>query len=127
MLEEYELLDIKAENEALSESEINRMRVIHSEMQKIWLKEETKAKQHSRDRDVKEGDRNTAYFHTVANQRRKILVHSLEGPNGPTSDLGDMLDIATSFYKDLFKKENRDGFSLAEDFFSQDEKVLVER
>jgi hypothetical protein len=127
MMEEYEFLDIKTENGTLSELENKRMRFIHSEMQKIWLKEETKAKQRSRDRDIKEGDRNTAYFHAVANQRRrKTLVHSLEGPNGPTSDLGDMLDIATSFYKDLFQKENRDGFSLADDFFSQDEKVSAE-
>jgi hypothetical protein len=37
-----------------------------------------------------------------------------------------MLDIATSFYKDLFQKENRDGFSLADNFFSQDEKVSAE-
>jgi hypothetical protein len=49
MMEEYELLDIKAANGTLSESENKRMRFIHSEMQKIWLKEKTKAKQHSRD------------------------------------------------------------------------------
>lgn len=34
-----------------------------------------------------------------------------------------MLNIATSFYKDMFKKEDKNGFSLSEDFFSSEEKV----
>ena len=81
------------------------MKFIHTELQKIWLQEETKAKQRSRDRDIKEGDRNTAYFHAVANQRRrKTLIHSLDGPNGPVNDIKDMLGVAEDFYKDLLKK-----------------------
>jgi hypothetical protein len=76
---------------------------IYAEMHNLWLKEEVKAKQRSTDRDIKEGDRNVTYFHFVANQRRrKMLVHSLDGPDGPITDEADMLDLATSFYKNLF-------------------------
>jgi exonuclease III len=96
MMEEFDLLDIKSESEALSEAELARLKEINLEMKKLWLKEETKAKQHSRDKDILEGDRNTAYFHAVANQRRrKTLISSLEGPEGQTSDLSEMLDIAS--------------------------------
>jgi uncharacterized protein YdcH (DUF465 family) len=124
LMEEYDSLDIEAENEALSDSELARMREIHLEMQKLWLKDEIIAKQRSRDRDIIEGDKNTAYFHAVANQRRrKTLIHSLDGPNGPTSNLGEMLEIATSFYKNIFQAEDRVGISLTEDFFTPEEKV----
>jgi hypothetical protein len=97
-------------------------------MHNLWLKEEVKAKQRSRDRDIKEGDRNTSYFHAVANQRRrKMLVHSLDGPDGPATGEKEMIDLATSYYKDLFKLEESSSCSLADDFFSADEKITLEQ
>jgi hypothetical protein len=91
LMEEYDLLDIKAESSELSTEEQARLKQIYSEMNLLWLKEEIKAKQRSRDRDIKEGDRNTAYFHAVSNQRRKMLVHSLDGPDGPVQDENAMM------------------------------------
>ena len=111
-------MDIKSETTPLSDVENVRMQNILKELRYIWIKEETKARQRSRDRDILEGDRNTKYFNDVANQRRrKTLIHSLVGPDGPTSDTRDMLKIASDFYKDLFKKEDRGGFNLRQDFF----------
>jgi hypothetical protein len=83
-----------------------------------------KAKQRSRDRDIKEGDRNRTYFHSVANHRRRnMLVHSLDGPDGPITDEAGMLDLATSFYKNPFKKEVPSRYRIADNFFSTDERV----
>ena len=108
----------------LGVAETNRLNFVHGELKKIWLQEEIRAKQRSRDRNIKEGDRNTAYFHAVANQRRrKTLIHSLDGPNGPVTEVDEMLKVASDFYKDLFKKENPSGFSLQNIFFSASEKV----
>ena len=101
---------------------------IYDEMNNLWLKEEIKAKQRSRDRDIKEGGRNTAYFPAVANQRRrKMLVHSLDGPDGPITDEKGMLVFATNFYKDLFGCEAPSGFRLQQDFFSEEERLSVDQ
>jgi hypothetical protein len=51
-MEECDGLDIKADTDNISNQEQFRIRVINSKMQKIWLKEEVKAKQRSRGRDV---------------------------------------------------------------------------
>jgi hypothetical protein len=37
------------------------------------------------------------------NQRRKTFIHSLDGPDG-RPDVGDMIDVASNYYKDHFKK-----------------------
>jgi hypothetical protein len=118
MMLEYDVLDIKSETEELSSDEKKRMKEIHAEMNRIWLKEEIKAKQRSKDRDIKEGDRNTSYFHTVINERRrKTLVHSLRGADGPIIDQKEMLGVAVDFYKELFRKEERCRCSLSDSFF----------
>ena len=62
------------------------LKAIYDELHNIWLKEEIKPKQRSRGLDIKEGDGNTSYFHALANQRRmKMLIYSLEGPDGHVS------------------------------------------
>ena len=47
------------------------MDLIVQDLENIWNLEEIKARQRSRDRNVKEGDRNTSYFHALANQRAR--------------------------------------------------------
>ena len=122
--EEYDKLDIKSETVQLSEVENLRMKELLSRLHNLWIVEEVKARQRSRDRDILEGDRNTRYFQAVANQRRrKTIINKLEGHAGTTTDVKDMLGIATDYYKDLFKKEDRTGFRINNNFFAAEEKV----
>lgn len=124
LMEKYDKLDIKLETSELSDQEKSRMKEIYPELQNHWLKEEVKAKQKSRARDISEGDRNTTYFHAMANQRRrKMFIHSLDGLEGPVTETVDLLKVAGDFYKNLCKAESRKGFSLNQDFFSSEEKV----
>lgn len=70
------------------------------ELEKLWALEEIKMRQRSRDRNILEGDRNTAYFQAIANQRaRKKYISSLMGPNGLIEDQEGMSKIAVDFYK----------------------------
>jgi gamma-glutamylcyclotransferase (GGCT)/AIG2-like uncharacterized protein YtfP len=71
LLKELDMLDTKLEKEGLQPGEKMRMKKISEDIEAIWRMEEIKAKQRSRDRNIKEGDRNTAYFHAVANQRNR--------------------------------------------------------
>jgi hypothetical protein len=89
--------------------------------------EEIQARQRSRERDIKEGDQNTAYFFAVANQKkRNKTISCLEGDDGILEDTNCMIDHAFGFYKELFGEEHRDNISLGEDFWEEHEKVTEE-
>jgi hypothetical protein len=67
---------------------------------------------------IKEGDRNTIYFHVVANhRRRKTLVHSIDGPDGEVNRIEDIIQVATQYYKDMFKFEHRPMINVNNGFF----------
>jgi hypothetical protein len=60
----------------------------------------------------------------VANQRRrKTNVHTIEGPDGAVESTEEIIEVATQYYKELFKFEPRPNIKLSEHFFSEEEKV----
>jgi hypothetical protein len=86
-----------------------------------------KTRQRARERDIREGDTNTKYFHAVANQRkRKMTVCNMNGPKGIVETTKEILKVASNYYKDLFKYEARPDINIDEHFFSQEEKVSEE-
>jgi hypothetical protein len=79
----YEKLDIRVESVNLIDREKVEMNNISEELNRIWSMEETKARRRSREREIKEGAKNTRYFQAVANQRRrKNMVHYMDGLDG---------------------------------------------
>jgi hypothetical protein len=89
--------------------------------------EEIKIRQRSRDRDILEWDRITAYFHAIVNQRsRKKFIDGLEGHNGIVDNLEEMIKIAREFYKDLFSKEQREDIALDQSFWDNEDLITQE-
>ena len=117
LLQEYDILDVFSEQNRLDQCDRDRLASIRKELDLIWKMEEMKAFQRSRDKDLLEGDRNTAYFHALANQRRrKKQLAVLEGPLGPVHSTPEMLLVATDFYKSLFGFEAKPNIHLSMDF-----------
>ena len=116
-----------SEENTLEDADRSRMQIVKQELEHIWLMEEIKAKQRSRDRNVKEGDRNTSYFQTIANQRkRKKRIEVLQGQEGEVTEIAEMIKIATHFYKNLFAFEDKLDIHLDSSFWKEDDKVTAE-
>nr|XP_020170762.1 uncharacterized protein LOC109756314 [Aegilops tauschii subsp. strangulata] len=127
LLLEFDILDIMSETQQLRVSDYDRMKEIKKELDDVWKKEEIALWQRSRDRKILEGDRNNAYFQALANHRhRKNYLTKLNSPNGVVTSTKEMLEVATSFYKDLFPFEPKPDIHLDDDFWSIDEMVSNE-
>ena len=126
MLEEFDLLGVFSELNQLTDLERKRMQDIQEELEDISI-EETKAKQRSRDRNIKEGDMNTAYFHAICNHKaRKKTILSLQGPDGMVSKNKGMLGLAIDFYKMLFGYEEKIDIHLDKNFWEENDYITAE-
>ncbi|KAM0917640.1 hypothetical protein ACQ4PT_009125 [Festuca glaucescens] len=74
----------------------------------LLAREEAMARQRSRIQWLKEGDRNTAFFHAKAKDHaRSNLISSLKRDDGSfCSNQSEMEHMAASFYKNLFKAQD---------------------
>jgi hypothetical protein len=83
------------------------MRRVADHMNELLYKEEMIWLQRSRVTGLKEGDRNTKYFHQHAVWRaRKNYIKKLKDDEGRWQDVpSEMERMATSYFKELFKKD----------------------
>jgi hypothetical protein len=98
--------------------EYEKRKELSFKLDKIWKIEETKAWQRSRDREIREGDRNTTYFFAKTNQRKRKKTISCLEYNGKKlfTDTECMINHVVQFYKTLFGREQRENISMDGDF-----------
>ena len=99
------LLDVKEETSDLTSVEIQQRRDAKEDWAKIILMEEISWRQKSRALWLKAGDRNTKFFHRVANMRRKVNSLSFVVVDGVQYDaLPNTKSAIFNFYKSLFSE-----------------------
>jgi hypothetical protein len=125
LVNEIDCWDLQAENQGFTPLEWEKRKDALSTLEKIWMMEEIKAKQRAREKKIKEGDKNTAYFFfaKASQKKRKKSVHCLDNDGTMLTDNKSMLYHALEFYKNLFKEEDRRDISLDENFWEDTKNV----
>ncbi|KAL0356018.1 UNVERIFIED_CONTAM: Retrovirus-related Pol polyprotein from type-1 retrotransposable element R2 [Sesamum radiatum] len=86
------------------------LEMMKSELEELLAREELLWKQRSKAEWLREGDKNTAYFHARANERRKRnMISSLQSEEGCfTSDREKIQDIILRHFKTVYSSTNPD-------------------
>jgi hypothetical protein len=90
---------------------------IYEEEEAFWF-------ERSSEKWLPEGDNNTAYFHRIANGRkRKNTMYSLKKDDINIQGTSDLLDHATEYYKALFGPGEGNNMALDANIWSVGEKL----
>jgi hypothetical protein len=105
-MEELTHLDSKEGAGGLLESEWKERYELEKKMMLAYATEEAYWHKRGGEKWILQGDANTAFFHSLANgRRRRKLIVSLEDGDNVLSEIEDLKSHITSFYKNLFGSE----------------------
>ena len=98
-------LEKEAQNRQLEEHEWSRMDALKSQLGLWMIRKERYWKQLSRCKIIKEGDRNTKYFHLIASARRQRNVIERITANGKeVTDIREIKDYINGYFRRLYKR-----------------------
>jgi hypothetical protein len=107
LMTELNKLDVDVEDRPLSEEEKNQRERIVAELERNALMNEISWRQKSRVLWLQEGDKNTRFFHCIANSNRRRNTISTLSINGElSSDPQAISECITQFYNHLFMEED---------------------
>lgn len=115
LIAKAEELDKKAESQLLSRQELDLKNYVKQRLSFLLREEEIKWLQRAKTKRILEGDRNTKYYHLIANgKHRKTRIFQLEQEEGVIRGDVQIKKYITKFYKDLFGAPVGNNFSLME-------------
>ncbi|XP_059436099.1 uncharacterized protein LOC132169027 [Corylus avellana] len=131
LLEDLRVFDEHEESMALIEEELARKAEVVRELEKCTLMEEISWRQKSRVCWLKEGDKCTKFFHSIANSNRRFnSIETLMIGDNLSSNLDEISEHIVDFYQKHFTEQHNwrplvDGISL--DSISEEEASWLER
>jgi mannosylglycoprotein endo-beta-mannosidase len=127
LVERIKALDEKADAVGISEEEWAFRYHLEEQLLAVFRREEEYWRQRGRVRWSLQGDANTAYFHAVANgRRRKCLINSLITPQGEISDKHLIQKHIYDFYRELLGSEAQRVCGLHPNSWGEHQRVTAE-
>lgn len=103
ILEDLALLETIAESRLMSQAEKEKLVTLNHELQKLAIAKEVSWRQKSRCLWLKEGDKNTKFFHTIANSnRRNNCIDKLLIDGEISEESEEIKTEILSFYQDMY-------------------------
>ena len=97
---------MQEESGALDEEELRRKTEVIRELEKCILMEEISWRQKSKVLWLKEGDKCTKFFHSIANSNRRYnTIDTLMIGDSPSSNQDEISEHIVKFYQKLFSKQ----------------------
>ncbi|PWA48861.1 reverse transcriptase [Artemisia annua] len=89
-----------------------KQRALRKQIKELLTHEELMWKQHSRIQWLREGDKNTRFFHTCAsNRQRRNSILRLKGPDGRwVEELNEVCNLVSSYFSELFSSSSPQGY-----------------
>lgn len=105
----------KAEKQCLSKQELNLKNYLKNRLALLLREEEIKWYQRAKTKRIVDGDRNTKYYHLIANgKHRKTRIFQLEQEEGVIKGDVQLRKYITKYYKNLFGPPEENNFSMRE-------------
>jgi hypothetical protein len=122
--DELEILEKEEDEECLSANKLSRKTFIQTEMLRLAEEEESYWHKRSNSMWLLKGDNNTAFFHRMANRKkRKNTIFSLSHNEQIIEGDDALVEHATHYYKDLFGPSSSSGLHIDQECWEVDEKV----
>jgi hypothetical protein len=127
LLSQIKDLDLLADGVGLSEEDWGWRYHLEDLLVLLYQREEVYWRQRSRVRWTLQGDANRAYFHAIANgRRRKCAILSLQTPDGPIVEKNAIQAHVYNFYRELTGTKEPQFLTLVEGLWAVDNCVSPE-